>query len=161
MPAPKAIYKNEAAREAMIHAVTLGLSLNNAAQYAGLDLSQAVEWMAADKPFRGAIDRARGTAKMLVVQSLMEQINGGNYNAMVFWLSSRCPEFRGVHTSKKWDSEIEDAVTRVVFVDTDQVVPGAGGAVAIGNEATAEELGGNVPEVSATTEEEPIEAAEG
>lgn len=131
-------YRTQAVRTAIIHAVTLGLSLQNAAHYAGIDFNDLFAWMKVDPNLKTDMDQARAKSKMLVVASLMEQIKNGNFPAMVFWLRSRCPEFRDIHTSSKWDAEGSDDTVRVVWDDSEgtTLIEHTEGPSADGNDQT-------------------------
>lgn len=72
----------------------LGLSYDSAAQLAAVTPETLRQWRRADDGFSADCEKAKGEGKRFIVGKLVENARGGNVAAQIYWLKTRCPEFR-------------------------------------------------------------------
>jgi hypothetical protein len=72
----------------------LGFSEQSAAEYVGIPRTTVTSWKETVDGFEQAVEQARGGGKRFVASQLMKLVLSGNVAATIFWLKTRCQEFR-------------------------------------------------------------------
>ena len=86
--------RTEAIERLVYRALKCGLSVETAANLAGVGRRTIYDWMGADPEFRATLDKARAEGIHAVANKLAQAAQKGEPWAVMYWLARRVPEFR-------------------------------------------------------------------